>query len=102
MECWFLKEVFPFVNNFHLPVKRKVDKIPIAICSLRAGGHNPLFFALTSFRSVPASGSPVSNIPVFQHSNCDLPALAIRSGEAGGAKRTKFDLKTPAYYSNHW
>jgi hypothetical protein len=30
---------------------------------------NPLFFALTSFRSVPASGSPVSDIPRVSAAN---------------------------------
>jgi len=30
--------------------------------------------------------------PLLHHSNCDLPASASRSGEAGGAKRTKLSI----------
>jgi hypothetical protein len=54
MEHWndgmlALKGSFPFVNNFHLPVKRKLDKTPLANCPFQGEGQNPLF----QYSSIP-------------------------------------------------
>ena len=62
------RKSYAFIIVFDLPAKKDSPISPFFHYARTQDSIIPLFFALTSFRSVPASGSPVSNIPIAQRS----------------------------------